>query len=53
MPVRSLTSSVFKWPNRSQVDQAVRKWAADEVKRHPGVVRLGYFGYYARGDWGG
>jgi uncharacterized protein len=52
MPVRSLNSSVFKWPNRSQVDKAVREWAADEVTRHPGVIKLGYFGSYARGDWG-
>jgi uncharacterized protein len=43
---------VFKWPNRSQVDRAVREWALHEVTRHPGVLRLGYFGSYARGDWG-
>jgi uncharacterized protein len=52
MPVRSLNSSVFKWPNRNQVDRAVREWARDEVGRHPGVIGLGYFGSYARGDWG-
>ena len=34
------------------LDRAVGQWAADEVKAHPGLVRLGYFGSYARGDWG-
>jgi len=34
------------------VDQAVRSWAASEAKKHPDLRRLGYFGSYARGDWG-
>ncbi len=52
MPVRSLTSSVLRWPNRRAVDGAVRDWAAQEARRHPELLRLGYFGSYARGDWG-
>ena len=52
MPVRSLTSSVLKWPDRKTVDKAVRKWAIIERQRHHGVQQLGYFGSYARGDWG-
>lgn len=52
MPVRSLSSSVLRWPDRSSVDAAVRAWAAVEAPRHPGLLRLGYFGSYARGDWG-
>jgi predicted nucleotidyltransferase len=52
MPVRSLTSSVLTWPNAKTVDDAVRHWAGREAKRHDGVVRIGYFGSYARGDWG-
>lgn len=52
MPVRSLNSSVLKWPDRERVDQAVRYWAGQEVPLHPEVVKLGYFGSYARGDWG-
>jgi hypothetical protein len=43
---------VLKWPDRETVDKAVRKWAKIEVKAHPEVRRLGYFGSYARGDWG-
>ena len=27
-------------------------WAAREAPRHAGLRRLGYFGSYARGDWG-
>jgi len=30
----------------------VRSWAQAEAKRHPELQRLGYFGSYARGDWG-
>lgn len=52
MVVRSLSSSVLRWPDRETVDQAVRIWAKEEVKRHSGLRRLGYFGSYSRGDWG-
>ena len=52
MPVRSLNSSVLKWPGRETVDRAVRRWIARQVKQRPAVVRIGYFGSYARGDWG-
>ena len=52
MPVRLLNSSVLTWPNQSQVDSAVRDWAAAEKLKHPELHRLGYFGSYARGDWG-
>src|SRR5438093_13247861 len=52
MPVRSLNSSVLVWPNRAQVDRAVRDWANRIVAEHRDVRRLGYFGSYARGDRG-
>lgn len=52
MPVRSLNSSVLVWPDRLQVDRAVRLWAERIAKAKPELVRLGYFGSYARGDWG-
>ena len=52
MPVRSLTSSVLKWPDRAAVDVAARRWAEQQVGLHPELQRLGYFGSYARGDWG-
>ncbi|MBI4311083.1 MAG: nucleotidyltransferase domain-containing protein [Chloroflexi bacterium] len=52
MPVRSLRSSVMRWPNRRTVHEAVVAWAAHMAGRHAGVVRIGYFGSYARGDWG-
>jgi len=51
MPVRSLTSLVFAWPDASSVDRAARRWAEAAAHR-PGIVRIGYFGSYARGDWG-
>ena len=52
MPVRSLNSSVLVWPNRAQVDEAIRRWAEAALASHPDVRRLGYFGSYARADWG-
>ena len=52
MPVRSLRSSVLKWPGRDQVDEAARTWAAEATKRHPELLRAAYFGSYAREDWG-
>lgn len=52
MPVRSLSSSVFTWPDAQTVSQAVRRWAEKMSKEHPEVKRIGYFGSYARGDWG-
>jgi hypothetical protein len=52
MPVRSLSSSVFRWPDAQAVDQAVRRWAKEQVRGRPDVLRIGYIGSYARGDWG-
>lgn len=34
------------------MERALREWVAKEASRRPELVRLGYFGSYARGDWG-
>ncbi|MDH7578360.1 MAG: nucleotidyltransferase domain-containing protein [Bacillota bacterium] len=52
MPVRSLNSSVLKWPGKRTVDRAVRHWAEKIVRSRPDVLAIAYFGSYARGDWG-
>ena len=52
MPVRSLSSSVLKWPSHDTVDRAVREWAIEQAKKHPDLLQLGYFGSYARRDCG-
>jgi len=52
MPVRSSSSSVIRWPERATVEEAVRAFARGEAERRPGLLRLGYFGSYARGDAG-
>jgi len=52
MPVRSLGSSILRWPSAEEVRRATTAWAAAEAPRHPGLVRLGYYGSYARGDAG-
>jgi hypothetical protein len=52
MPVRSLHSSVLRWPDREAVLSVVRSWAVKEVPGHAGLLCLGIFGSLARGDWG-
>jgi hypothetical protein len=52
MPVRSLRSSVLRWPDRTQVLEAVTHWAEAQGRVHSELLRLGVFGSYARGDWG-
>ena len=52
MPVRSLNSSVIKWPEADNVIAAVSQWAREAAGRHPRVVRIGIFGSYATDAWG-
>ena len=52
MPVRSSNSSVVKWPDVAIVDRALREWARRTCAARADVRRVGYFGSYARGDWG-
>lgn len=52
MPVRSLSSPVLRWPDGREVERGAIEWAAQEAPRHSGLLRLGYFGSYARGDAG-
>ena len=52
MPVRLLTSPVLKWPDAQTVTEAVKRWAEKVIQERPEVVQIGYFGSYARGDWG-
>ena len=52
MPVRSFNSRVMRWPDRETVDRAARAWAESLARSVPAVVAIGYFGSYARGDYG-
>ena len=52
MPVRSLTSSVLSWPEQATVQRAASAFARELKKNYPEVQAVGYFGSYARGDWG-
>jgi hypothetical protein len=52
MPVRSLNSSVMRWPSRETVLAAARAWAERLASAEPSVVAVGCFGSYARGDSG-
>lgn len=52
MPVRSLRSRVFRWPERDVVLAAARAWAADVARHNPRVVRVVLFGSYAQGRAG-
>ena len=48
MPVRSLSSSVLKWPDGRTVRRALADWAQQAVSGRDDVLRVGYFGSYAR-----
>ncbi|MGQ9692989.1 MAG: nucleotidyltransferase family protein [Thermaceae bacterium] len=50
MPVRSLRSSVMRWPSREEVLRKAREWA--EGLDLPGLLAVGVFGSYARGEAG-
>mgnify|MGYP001575289187 CR=1 FL=1 len=52
MPVRSSGSSLLRWPDREEVHAAVVRWAQDLAESRSELLRAGYFGSYARGDWG-
>ena len=52
MPVRSSSSHVLTWPPPEAVVAAACAWGAALKASRSDVVRVGYFGSYARGDWG-
>jgi predicted nucleotidyltransferase len=52
MPVRSLHSSVLRWPDRSTVEAAARQWARQVAAGRSDVVAVGWFGSYPAGNWG-
>jgi predicted nucleotidyltransferase len=52
MPVRSLSSPVLTWPRREAVEEALRAWSDDLTHSRADVLRVGFFGSYARGDAG-
>lgn len=52
MPVKLLSSSVIKWPDAQTVIKDVENWAKRIKKSNKNVLRIGYFGSYAKGNWG-
>jgi predicted nucleotidyltransferase len=50
MPVRSSSSSVIVWPKADRVVDDARRWAEAVGRQRPDVLRIGYFGSYARGS---
>ncbi len=51
MPVRLLSSSVLKWPDKETVISALKSWAK-EIKKNKNILKVGYFGSYSTGNWG-
>ena len=43
---------MLRWPDRAAVQEALRRWAERVAAARPEVLRVGYFGSYARGRWG-
>lgn len=52
MPVRSLNTSVIRWPDETEVIASLRRWAEQTSRIHSEIIRVGYLGSYARGNWG-
>ncbi len=52
MPVRSSRSPILTWPQTDQVAAALHDWGARQLSSRSEVEGVGYFGSYARGDWG-
>jgi uncharacterized protein len=52
MPVRSLDSSVLAWPDRPTVEAALHNWVDTHRAARPELRGLGFFGSYARDEWG-
>ncbi|WP_297527227.1 nucleotidyltransferase domain-containing protein [Thiohalobacter sp.] len=53
MPVRSLHSSVLRWPDAGAVERALNEWISRQAAQRPELLRLGVFGSFARRtDWG-
>lgn len=52
MPVRSLSSSVLKWPEAEAVVAELHRWAEAIGPARKELLRVGYFGSCARGNWG-
>lgn len=57
MPVRSLNSSIMKWPNRHQVHTAMSQWVEQLDNTTPDnaastLLSAGYFGSYAQDNAG-
>lgn len=52
MPVRLLSSSILKWSEPEKVIGALHEWVARVTRHHQEIVRIGYLGSYARGNWG-
>ncbi len=50
MPKRSLNTSVLRWPGRDEVEKALKQWV--NRLELPGLLAIGYFGSYARGESG-
>ena len=52
MPVRSLNSSVLKWPRKEEVEKALFSWVEEEKKKNSDILRIGVFGSYNTSLWG-
>lgn len=47
-----MNSSVLKWPDKESVIRAVHDWAGNIGTNDYNILKIGYFGSYARDDWG-
>lgn len=51
MPVRSLNSSVMKWPRRETVEGALRQWVEAATAQNPAIAQLQDVSSEFKIDW--
>ncbi|OGL45917.1 MAG: hypothetical protein A2161_02075 [Candidatus Schekmanbacteria bacterium RBG_13_48_7] len=52
MPVKSLNSSILKWPDKESVGNSLKKWISTIVTEHDNILQIICIGSFARDDWG-
>jgi len=50
MPVRSLNTSVLKWPDEKEVEEPLKRWANVVTLKRKDIRKIGFFGSYARSN---
>lgn len=51
MQKKSLNFYKIKWFEKKDIENALKKWANKILSQHKNILKIGYFGSYAKGNW--